>query len=82
MTTPTITDRLIAKLPCLIERQRAALEGLAGLSSVQVIIQVDRYGPGNDRIDIRLEAASPHRFRENGDRSESNLDPGEPSHVH
>lgn len=66
MMIPTITDRLLASLPCLIERQRTALESLDGLSSVQVIVQVDRYGPGNDRIDIRLEAAPPHRFRTNG----------------
>jgi hypothetical protein len=64
--TPTIADRLIANLPCLIERQRAALEAVDGLSSVQIIIQVDRYGPGSDRIDMRLEAAPPHRFRANG----------------
>ncbi len=69
--SPTIADRLIVALPSLIERQRAALEGTEGLSCVQVIVQVDRFGPGMDRIDLRLEAAPQRPFRANGAAKEA-----------
>lgn len=64
--TPTIADRLLVKLPRLIERQRAALEATVGLSCVTIIVQVGRYGPDGDRLDLRFEAALPEPFKENG----------------
>lgn len=60
--TATVADRLLALVPCAIERQRGALEAVDGLSQVQVIIQLDRYGPGRDKVDVRFEAGQPRRF--------------------
>lgn len=63
---PTIADRLLVKLPRLIERQRAALEATVDLSSVTIVVQVGRYGPDGDRLDLRFEAAQPKPFKDSG----------------
>ena len=60
--TPTVADRILALVPGAIERQRAALEAVDGLSQVQVIVHLDRYGPGRDKVDVRFEAGQPKRF--------------------
>lgn len=63
---PTVTDRVLALVPGAIERQRVALEAVDGLSQVQVIVHLDRYGPGRDKVDVRFESGQPRRFTVEG----------------
>ena len=57
----TPTDRLLALLPCKLEEHRAALDAMPGLSSVQVIVEFDRHGPGRDKVLVRTESGQGRR---------------------
>ena len=52
----TTTDRLLELLPHKLAEHRAALDATPGLSSVQIIVQLDRFGPGRDKVLVRTES--------------------------
>lgn len=50
------TDRLLEVLAAKLEGHRAALDSTPALSSVQVVVEFDREGPGRDRVLVRTES--------------------------
>lgn len=52
----TTTDHLLDLVPAKLEAHRAALDATPGLSSVQIIVQLDRFGPGRDKVLVRTES--------------------------
>ena len=52
----SITDRLLDLANAKLAEHRAALDATPGLSSVQIIVQLDRLGPGRDKVLVRTES--------------------------
>ncbi len=52
----TATDRLIAGVSQRLEQHRASLDATPDLNSVTLIVQLNRHGPGKDKVLLRTEA--------------------------
>lgn len=50
------TDRIQALVRAKLEEHRAVLEAAPDLNSVSLIVQLDRFGEGRDKVVIRTES--------------------------
>lgn len=52
----SLTDRLQAAIHAQLEEQRRSLDTASSLSTVQIIVQINRLGQGKDRVLVRTES--------------------------
>lgn len=55
-----MTDRLQAAVASRLNEQRSVLDAMSGLNSVTLIVQLDRFGAGKDKVIVRTESGHRH----------------------